>query len=192
MSANQHIEYATVTTGLRAPRVAVVFPAQANWDYFARAAMYAASNTWGGAGFVLVPATDGNIDHACEMPSSPTTLTTSCPTATPLGTSTSSPREPSSRCLTSRTSTTKTAGPAFETICVQRTSMTTFWLEHVMQWWQRVRHIEWTTAPNQQAATIAGTRENRRCPLPDRQGRVVTLELSPRSTRSGAHPIPHR
>ncbi|EID75336.1 hypothetical protein W59_28091 [Rhodococcus opacus RKJ300 = JCM 13270] len=62
MSANQHIEYATVTTGLRAPRVAVVFPAQANWDYFARAAMYAASNTWGGAGFVLVPATDGNID----------------------------------------------------------------------------------------------------------------------------------
>ncbi|MDV6297425.1 hypothetical protein OCS65_28625 (plasmid) [Rhodococcus aetherivorans] len=62
MSANEHIEYATVTTGLRAPRVAVVFPAQANWDYFARAAMYAASNTWGGAGFVLVPATDGNVD----------------------------------------------------------------------------------------------------------------------------------
>ncbi|MFD9669413.1 hypothetical protein ACFWAY_49015 [Rhodococcus sp. NPDC059968] len=62
MSTNQQIEYATVTTGLRAPRVAVVFRGLWRWDYFARAAMYGASNTWGGAGFVLVPATDGSID----------------------------------------------------------------------------------------------------------------------------------
>ncbi|RYF58180.1 MAG: hypothetical protein EOO27_13350, partial [Comamonadaceae bacterium] len=61
MIANQHIEYATVTTGLRAPRVAVVFPGQKDWDYFARAAMYAASNIWSGAGFVLAPEHDGRI-----------------------------------------------------------------------------------------------------------------------------------
>lgn len=61
MSANRHVEYATVTTGFRAPRVAVVFRAYGQWDYFARVAMYAASHTWGGAGFVLIPATNGSI-----------------------------------------------------------------------------------------------------------------------------------
>ncbi|MDI9895680.1 hypothetical protein QM797_13220 [Rhodococcus sp. IEGM 1381] len=60
MSSN--IEYATVTMGLRAPRVAVIFRSESDWEYFARMAMRSANNTWGGAGFVLVPAVAGPLD----------------------------------------------------------------------------------------------------------------------------------
>lgn len=57
----QH-DYNEVYYSLRAPRVAIVFPADTpHWDYFARRALWQANQLWGGAGFVLVPHHDGVV-----------------------------------------------------------------------------------------------------------------------------------
>jgi hypothetical protein len=49
---------------LRPARVAVVFDGGDLWHYWARLAIYAASQVWGGAGFVLVPHRDGEAAPA--------------------------------------------------------------------------------------------------------------------------------
>lgn len=46
---------------LRPARVAVVFDGRDDWHYWARLALYAASQVWGGAGFILVPHRDSEI-----------------------------------------------------------------------------------------------------------------------------------
>ncbi|TDO34732.1 hypothetical protein EV643_12692 [Kribbella sp. VKM Ac-2527] len=54
--------YAEAFFGLRAPRVAIVFPADTqHWIFFAQAALWEANQIWGGAGFVLVPHQDGKV-----------------------------------------------------------------------------------------------------------------------------------
>ena len=40
---------------LRPARVAVVFDGGDDWHYWVRLAIYAASQVWGGAGFILIP-----------------------------------------------------------------------------------------------------------------------------------------
>jgi hypothetical protein len=54
--------YANVRIGLRAPRVAVVFDGGDQWSYWARLALHAATQTWGGAGFILIPHIDGDVE----------------------------------------------------------------------------------------------------------------------------------
>ncbi|WP_280215133.1 hypothetical protein [Nocardia cyriacigeorgica] len=49
--------------GLRAPRVALVVPGDHAWHDHFRHAIWLASTTWGGAGFVVVPHHDGRIDQ---------------------------------------------------------------------------------------------------------------------------------
>lgn len=46
---------------LRPARVAVVFDGGELWHYWARMAIYAASQVWGGAGFILIPHRDGEV-----------------------------------------------------------------------------------------------------------------------------------
>lgn len=46
---------------LRPARVAVVFDGGDDWQYWARLAIYAASQVWGGAGFILIPHRDGKV-----------------------------------------------------------------------------------------------------------------------------------
>jgi hypothetical protein len=46
---------------LRPARVAVVFDGGDGWQYWARLAIYAASQVWGGAGFTLIPHRDGEV-----------------------------------------------------------------------------------------------------------------------------------
>jgi hypothetical protein len=46
---------------LRPARVAVVFDGGDDWQYWARLAIYAASQVWGGAGFILIPHRDGEV-----------------------------------------------------------------------------------------------------------------------------------
>ena len=46
---------------LRPARVAVVFDGGDDWHYWARLAIYAASQVWGGAGFILIPHRDGEV-----------------------------------------------------------------------------------------------------------------------------------
>src|ERR1022692_1482020 len=46
---------------LRPARVAVVFDGGEPWHYWARLAIYAASQVWGGAGFILIPHRDGEV-----------------------------------------------------------------------------------------------------------------------------------
>ncbi|WP_406021849.1 hypothetical protein OH802_21400 [Nocardioides sp. NBC_00850] len=49
-------DYAETFYSLRAPRVAIVFPADTeDWHFFAKSALWRANQLWGGAGFVLVP-----------------------------------------------------------------------------------------------------------------------------------------
>ena len=47
---------------LRPARVVVVFDGGDDWQYWARLAIYAASQVWGGAGFVLIPHRDGEVE----------------------------------------------------------------------------------------------------------------------------------
>jgi len=47
--------YADARMTLRPARVAVVFDGGEDWQYWARLAVYAASQVWGGAGFILIP-----------------------------------------------------------------------------------------------------------------------------------------
>jgi hypothetical protein len=47
---------------LRAPRAAIVFPADEGWHDWARLALYTASQLWGGKGFVLIPHTGRDVD----------------------------------------------------------------------------------------------------------------------------------
>ncbi|KQY63503.1 MULTISPECIES: hypothetical protein [unclassified Nocardioides] len=55
-------DYNEVYFSLRAPRVAIVFPADTpHWGYFARQALWQANQLWGGAGFVLVAHHDGVV-----------------------------------------------------------------------------------------------------------------------------------
>ena len=46
---------------LRPARVAVVFDGGDDWQYWARLAIDAASQVWGGAGFILIPHRDGEV-----------------------------------------------------------------------------------------------------------------------------------
>ena len=57
--------YVETGMALRAPRVAVVFPAPATgWTHAARVALHQVSHVWGGAGFVLVPHDGGLVNVA--------------------------------------------------------------------------------------------------------------------------------
>ncbi|MCL8026463.1 hypothetical protein [Nocardioides bruguierae] len=57
-------DYADAYYSLRAPRVAIVFPADTpHWDFFARKALWRANRLWGGAGFVLVPHQAGVVSE---------------------------------------------------------------------------------------------------------------------------------
>jgi hypothetical protein len=47
---------------LRPARVAVVFDGGELWHYWARLAIYAASQVWGGAGFILIPHRGGEVE----------------------------------------------------------------------------------------------------------------------------------
>lgn len=53
--------YADARMMLRPARVAVVFDGGEDWHYWARVAIYAASQVWGGAGFILIPHRDGQV-----------------------------------------------------------------------------------------------------------------------------------
>jgi hypothetical protein len=54
-------DYADARTTLRPARVAVVFDGGDDWHYWARLALYAASQVWGGGGFILVPHREGEV-----------------------------------------------------------------------------------------------------------------------------------
>lgn len=54
-------EYVDARMTLRPARVAVVFDGGELWHYWARLAIYAASQVWGGAGFILIPHRDGEV-----------------------------------------------------------------------------------------------------------------------------------
>lgn len=55
------LNYATLRTTLRPPRVAVVFDGGPDWHYWVRLALRACSRVWGGKGFILVPHHDGQV-----------------------------------------------------------------------------------------------------------------------------------
>ena len=54
-------DYVDARMTLRPARVAVVFDGGELWHYWARLAIYAASQVWGGAGFILIPHRDGEV-----------------------------------------------------------------------------------------------------------------------------------
>jgi hypothetical protein len=54
-------DYADARMTLRPARVAVVFDGGDGWHYWVRLAIYAASQIWGGAGFLLVPHREGEV-----------------------------------------------------------------------------------------------------------------------------------
>lgn len=57
------VEFLTLETAMRPPRVAILFSGDANWRRWARLAIAAASNTWAGGGHVFVPYdADGHVD----------------------------------------------------------------------------------------------------------------------------------
>jgi hypothetical protein len=56
------IQYTDVNISFRAPRVAIVIRADQNWIFWARHAIYTASQMWGGYGFILVPHRDGVVN----------------------------------------------------------------------------------------------------------------------------------
>lgn len=60
--SNPEISYEAVSVRLRAARVAVVIPALKNWTIPAYVALKQCAATWGGAGFLLVPHRDGEVD----------------------------------------------------------------------------------------------------------------------------------
>ena len=53
--------YVDARMTLRPARVAVVFDGGDDWHYWARLAICAASQVWGGAGFILIPHRDGEV-----------------------------------------------------------------------------------------------------------------------------------
>jgi hypothetical protein len=53
--------YVDARMTLRPGRVAVVFDGGEPWHYWARLASYAASQVWGGAGFILIPHRGGDV-----------------------------------------------------------------------------------------------------------------------------------
>jgi hypothetical protein len=55
-------DYADARMTLRPARVAVVFDGGELWHYWACLAIYAASQVWGGAGFILIPHRDGEVE----------------------------------------------------------------------------------------------------------------------------------
>lgn len=57
------MEFASLMTSLRAPRVAIAIP-DTDWSYFARRGLEFFSRTWGGAGGVLIPVADGQVAPA--------------------------------------------------------------------------------------------------------------------------------
>ena len=54
-------DYVDARMTLRPARVAVVFDGGELWHYWARLAIYAASQVWGGAGFILIPHRGGEV-----------------------------------------------------------------------------------------------------------------------------------
>jgi hypothetical protein len=54
-------DYVDARMTVRPARVAVVFDGGDDWQYWARLAIYAASQVWGGAGFILIPHRDGQV-----------------------------------------------------------------------------------------------------------------------------------
>jgi hypothetical protein len=54
-------DYVNARMMLRPARVAVVFDGGEGWHYWARLAIYAVSQVWGGAGFILIPHRDGEV-----------------------------------------------------------------------------------------------------------------------------------
>ena len=61
MDAAAQSDYVDARMTLRPARVAVVFDGGDDWHYWARLAIYAASQVWGGAGFILIPHRDGEV-----------------------------------------------------------------------------------------------------------------------------------
>jgi hypothetical protein len=61
VDAAAQTDYADARMTLRPARVAVVFDGGEGWHYWARLAIYAASQVWGGAGFILIPHRDGRV-----------------------------------------------------------------------------------------------------------------------------------
>ncbi len=53
---------AAAQMGLTAPRVAVIFNGSGNWHFWARLAIHAATQTWGGQNFILLPHDGGSVD----------------------------------------------------------------------------------------------------------------------------------
>ena len=53
--------YATFRVSPRAPRVAIIVQDGEHWQWWARLALYTATHLWGGAGFVLIPHTRGQV-----------------------------------------------------------------------------------------------------------------------------------
>jgi hypothetical protein len=63
VSAVGQSDYLNARMTLRPARVAVMFDGGDHWRYWARLAIYAASQVWGGAGFILIPYRDGEVAH---------------------------------------------------------------------------------------------------------------------------------
>ena len=61
MDAAAQSDYVDARMTLRPARVAVVFDGGDDWHYWARLAIYTASQVWGGAGFILIPHRDGEV-----------------------------------------------------------------------------------------------------------------------------------
>lgn len=55
-------DYVNARITLRPARVAVVFDGGDDWHYWARLAVYAVSQVWGGVGFILVPHRQGEVE----------------------------------------------------------------------------------------------------------------------------------
>ena len=55
-------EYVNARMTLRPARVAVVFDGGDDWHYWVRLAIYAVSQLWGGAGFILIPHREGEVE----------------------------------------------------------------------------------------------------------------------------------
>ncbi len=55
-------DYVNARMTLRPARVAVVFDGGNDWHYWARLAIYAVCQVWGGAGFILIPHRQGEVE----------------------------------------------------------------------------------------------------------------------------------
>ena len=69
MSAPGQSGHVTPRMTLRPSRVAVVFDGGDDWHYWARLAIYAASQVWGGSGFILVRIAAAKLSlYSCRQP----------------------------------------------------------------------------------------------------------------------------